>query len=440
MKKKTWAWGLFVVLVGWGVWSMWGSTYFSVGTDTKPRNLSSSEFQGAPGKSGMGNMGGMSNRPLPVQAATIRQGDMEVALSALGTVTARNTAIVKARVAGPLVRITFQEGQPVKAGAVLAEIDPRPYQAQLDQASGQLTRDEALLANARADLARYRDLLKQDSIARQQVDNQEWLVKQYEGTVNNDRGALEAARLQLSFTQITAPFEGRVGLRQVDVGNYVQTSDPNGIVTMTQTRPINVAFSIPADQLPRILESLHAGKVMTADALDSTHAKVLASGKLSSVDNQVDLTTGTIKLKAVFENTNDRLFPNQFVNVRLQVATRHEAVLAPTAAIQRGSNGTFVYIVGADHKVMVRPVNTGASSHDQIEILQGLTVGEQVVIDGADKLREGAQVEISTPGAGKSEAGKVGDSTPPGVGQGKKSGRQGQAARQEQTAASSKVP
>ncbi len=430
MKKKAWAWGLFVliVLAGWGVWK--GRTYFSgdspasTSSETSRHDASSSGAQGKPVRGGLGGMGG---RPLPVQVATIRQGEMAVTLSALGTVTARNTAIVKARVAGQLAQIAFQEGQVVKAGAVLAEIDPRPYQAQFDQAAGQLARDEALLANARADLARYRDLLKQDSIARQQVDNQEWLVKQYEGTVSNDRGALAAARLQLGFTKVSAPFDGRVGLRQVDVGNYVQASDPNGIVTMTQTRPIHVVFSIPADQLPRVLESLHAGQSMPVDAFDSAQTQVLASGKLSSVDNQVDLSTGTIKLKAVFANTNERLFPNQFVNVRLQVAMQHEAVLAPTAAIQRGNNGTFVYVVGAERKVTVRPVSTGATAYDLVAIVQGLAVGEQVVIDGADKLREGAQVEISTPGAGKSKT-KTSEAAHARLGSGKKSGRLAQPA------------
>lgn len=443
MKKKTWAWGglILILLVGW-----WGytSSYFSGGNEgaegingangangvgetdksgssgASQHNAASDVASGPAGKNSRGGAGGLSNRPLPVQVATIQQGDMDVTLRALGTVTARNTAIVKARVAGQLVRVVFQEGQVVKAGALLAEIDPRPYQAQFDQASGQLARDEALLANARVDLARYRELYKQDSIARQQMENQEWLVKQYEGTVSNDRGALEAARLQLGFTRISAPFDGRVGLRQVDVGNYVQTSDPNGIVTMTQTHPVHVMFSIPADQLPRVLESLQKGQPMAVDALDSSHTQVLARGKLSSVDNQVDLATGTIKLKAVFENTNDRLFPNQFVNARLQVATQHAAVLAPTAAIQRGNNGTFVYVVGADHKVMARSVSTGVTSHDQVAIVQGLAVGEQVVIDGADKLREGAQVDISTPGAGKSP---VGESVPSGAGQSRRSGR-----------------
>ncbi|MBP9713802.1 MAG: MdtA/MuxA family multidrug efflux RND transporter periplasmic adaptor subunit [Sterolibacterium sp.] len=383
-------------------------------------------------------------RPLPVQAAMVRQGDMEITISALGTVTARNTAIVKARVAGQLARIVFQEGQRVRAAELLAEIDPRPYQAQFDQAAGQLARDEALLANARADLARYQDLLKQDSIARQQVDNQAWLVKQYEGTVSNDHGVLEAARLQLGFTRITAPFDGRVGLRQVDVGNYVQTSDSNGVVMMTQTQPINVVFSIPADQLTRVREHLHAGQTLRVEAFDAANVERLASGKLSSIDNQVDLSTGTLRLKALFANADERLFPNQFVNVRLSVDTQPAALLAPSAAIQRGNNGSFVYVVGADGKVAARPVSLGAAAHDQVAIVQGLAAGERVVIDGADKLRDGAPVEVTSPGAGKTA------STAAAKGEGRvgagghvprvQSGQRGQHEQQAQAMPSGKTP
>jgi multidrug efflux system membrane fusion protein len=352
----------------------------------------------------MGGPGGMANRPLPVQAQATRRGDMAVTINALGTVSALNTAIVKARVAGQLQRIAFREGQLVKQGDLLAEIDPRPFQAQLDQAAGQLARDEALLANARADLERYRNLLKKDSIASQQVDNQDWLVRQYEGTVKNDRGIVADAKLQLDFSRVTAPFSGRLGLRQVDVGNYVQTGDANGIVVITQTQPINVVFAIPADALPAVLAHLHAGEPLPVDAYDRAGATRLATGKVASIDNQMDVATGTVKLKAEFANSDEKLFPNQFVNARLHVDTRHDVVLAPTAAIQRGARGLFMYVIGADKTVHVRAVTPGPTSHDSIVIENGLREGELVVIDGADKLRDGAKVEISQPGAGKAPA------------------------------------
>ena len=346
---------------------------------------------------------GADGRPLPVQAAVVKRGDIDVTVEALGTVTALNTSVVKARVAGQLTRIAFKEGQLVKAGDLLAEIDPRPFQAQLDQSAGQLARDEALLANAKVDLERYRGLLKKDSIAGQQVDNQEWLVRQYEGTVKNDRGLVDSAKLQLSFTRVTAPVSGRVGLRQVDVGNYVQTSDTTGIAVVTQTQPLNVVFAIPADQLTAVVSHLHAGDKMVVSAYARGGKTLLSSGRLMSVDNQIDVTTGTVKLKAEFENRDEQLFPNQFVNVRLSVETRHDVVLAPVASIQRGAQGTFVYSVGKEGEISVRAVTLGPVSGDVVVVERGLDADTQVVIDGADKLREGARVTVATPGAGKNE-------------------------------------
>lgn len=385
-----------------------GAAYWRFKPAAAPAGDAASHGGGKPGMGGPsgpdGMGGGMTNRPFPVQAQAARRGDMEVTINALGTVSARNTAIVKARVAGQLQRIAFREGQLVKQGDLLAEIDPRPFQAQLDQAAGQLARDEALLANARADLERYRNLLKKDSIASQQVDNQDWLVRQYEGTVKNDRGIVADAKLQLDFSRVTAPFSGRLGLRQVDVGNYVQTSDANGIVVITQTRPINVVFAIPADTLPAVLAHPHAGEPLPVDAYDRVGATRLATGKVVSIDNQMDVATGTVKLKAEFANSDEKLFPNQFVNARLHVDTRHDVVLAPTAAIQRGARGLFMYVVGADKTVHVRAVTPGPTSHDSVVIENGLREGELVVIDGADKLRDGAKVEISQPGAGKAPA------------------------------------
>ncbi len=341
-----------------------------------------------------------AGRPFPVQAVVVKPGDIDITLAALGTVTARNTVTVKPRVDGQLVRINFREGERVKAGEVLAEIDSRPFQAQLDQVSGQLARDQALLANARLDLERYRGLLAKDSIAKQQVDVQEAQVRQYEGVVKADQALVDSAQLQLSFTKVTAPLAGRLGLRQVDVGNMVRSSDAAGLVVITQTQPINVLFTIPSDNLSPVVSRLRAGESLTVEAFERDGKAKLASGHLQTVDNQIDTATGTVKLKAEFANADDRLFPNQFVNVRLRVETRKEALLIPLAALQRGTKGNFVYVVGPESAVSVRPVVPGPASGDVVAIEQGLSAGEQVVTDGLDKLREGAKVEVTTPGAG----------------------------------------
>ena len=341
-----------------------------------------------------------AGRPFPVQAVVVKPGDIDITLAALGTVTARNTVTVKPRVDGQLVRINFREGERVKAGEVLAEIDPRPFQAQLDQVSGQLARDQALLANARLDLERYRGLLAKDSIAKQQVDVQEAQVRQYEGVVKADQALVDSAQLQLSFTKVTAPLAGRLGLRQVDVGNMVRSSDAAGLVVITQTQPINVLFTIPSDNLSPVVSRLRAGESLTVEAFERDGKAKLATGHLQTVDNQIDTATGTVKLKAEFANADDRLFPNQFVNVRLRVETRKEALLIPLAALQRGTKGNFVYVVGPESAVSVRPVVPGPASGDVVAIEQGLSAGEQVVTDGLDKLREGAKVEVTTPGAG----------------------------------------
>jgi multidrug efflux system membrane fusion protein len=380
----------------------------------------------APASQGGSKRGpGGDGRPQPVQAATTKSGDIDVFINALGTVGARNTATVKARVDGQLLRIGFHEGQMVKAGEVLAEIDPRPFQILLDQARGQSVRDQALLANARLDLDRYRSLLAKDSIAKQQVDAQEALVQQDEGLVLTDRAQVDNAQLQLDFTRIAAPLSGRLGLRQIDVGNMIHGSDANGLVVITQTQPINVIFAIPADNISVVLTHLRSGEALAVDAFDRGGKTLLATGKLLTVDNQIDVATGTVKLKAEFANTDDKLFPNQFVNARLRVETRHDAILLPVAAIQRGTQGTFVYVVGEDKAVTVRPVTLGPVSSDVVAIEKGLAAGEQVVTDGADKLREGAKVEVTTPGArevaGKGPRGPAG---PAGAGGGSPEDRQ----------------
>lgn len=356
---------------------------------------------------GRPNMDG--GRPIPVLAAAARLGDIDVVLNALGTVTARNTVLVKPRVDGQLVRVPFREGQLVKVDEVLAEIDPRPFRVLLDQASGQLVRDQALLTNAQLDLERYRGMLVKESIPRQQFDTQEALVQQYKGTVQTDQAQVDSAKLQLDFTRITAPLSGRLGLRQIDVGNMVHAADTTGLVYITQTQPIAVVFAIPADSLAAVASRLLAGKTLPVDVWDRDGKTSLAMGKLLTVDNQIDTTTGTVKLKAEFTNSDNSLFPNQFVNARLRVETRIGATLVPVAAIQRGTQGTFVYVINdTDKSVSLRPVTLGPTTADTVAIENGLAVGEQVVVDGADKLRQGTKVEVTTP-----EARQPGSTGPP---------------------------
>ena len=336
-------------------------------------------------------------RPLPVVAAAVREGSIDIYLSALGTVTPRNTVTVRSRVDGQLLRVGFREGQVVKAGDLLAEIDPRPFQVMLTQAEGQMAKDQALLKNAQLDLERYRTLLTQDSIAKQQVDTQEALVRQYEGTVLADQGQIDSAKLQITYSRITAPIGGVVGLRQVDPGNVIHASDANGLVVITETQPITVLFPIPEDNLQQVLQRLKSGASLPVEAWDRAQKVKLATGKLLTADNQIDTTTGTVKLRAEFPNSDNALFPNQFVNVRMLVDTRQNATLLPSAAIQRGAPGTFVYAVNDDKTVSVKPVKLGPVQGETTSIESGIVPGAMVVVDGADKLREGAKVELITP-------------------------------------------
>src|SRR5579862_1817591 len=328
--------------------------------------------------------------PSPVVAATAAKGDVDIAINGLGTVTPLATVTVRTQIAGQLQQIAFTEGQDVEKGDFLAEVDPRPFQAALEQLQGQLLKDQAVLEGAEVDLARFQKLSAQNSIARQQVDDQHYLVLQEQGTVKSDQAQVENAQLNLAYCHIVAPVAGRVGLRQVDQGNYVQTSDANGIVVITELHPISVIFTLPEDDLPSILKRLGAGATLTVTAYDRSQSEKLADGVLNTLDNQIDTTTGTVKLRAQFDNKDESLFPNQFVNVRLLVDVLKGAVVIPTAAIQRGAPGTFVYLIGADNKVSVRTIVLGPVDGERAAVQSGLQVGDRVVIDGADKLREGS--------------------------------------------------
>lgn len=332
--------------------------------------------------------------PVAVAVAAVTQGDMPIYLNGLGTVTPLRTVTLHSRVDGELIRVAFSEGQQVKQGEVLVEIDPRAFQVQLQQAQGQLLHDEALLKNAEIDLERYRTLLEQDSIAAQQTATQEALVKQYRGTVEVDRAQVANAELQLSYTKIAAPLSGRAGLRLVDQGNLVHANDANGLVVVTQLQPISVLFTLPEDSVQAVMRRWHAAETLPIEAYDRAGRQKLAEGKLLALDNQIDSATGTFKLKAQFENTDKALFPNQFVNIKMKLDNWPSATLVPAAAIQQGAAGSFVYVVKDDNTVSVSAVKLGPGLAETVAVLEGLAPGQKVVVDGADKLREGSRVKV----------------------------------------------
>jgi multidrug efflux system membrane fusion protein len=361
-----------------------------------------------------GPPGGFGAMAMPVGIATAKTGDIGIELDALGTVTPLRTVAVRSQVGGLLQSVNFKEGQEVEPGQVLAQIDPRPFQAALLQAQGALARDQALLANARSDLKRYQDVAPQGLIPEQTLATQKALVAQYEGTLKSDQGQIDVAKLNLGYARMTAPIGGRAGLRAVDAGNTITTSDT--LVTITQLKPIDVLFTIPEDNLAELLK--HMGDAnLKVDALSRDKTTALASGTLASVDNQIDTSTGTVKAKAEFANADGTLFPNQFVNVRVHLTTLTGATIVPSAALQRGADGMFVFLVNADRTVTQRAVKTGASQGQDIAVTEGIKPGDIVVTDGADNLRDGSKVEL--PG----DAPKP--NTPPSGGRGRRAQRAG---------------
>ena len=339
--------------------------------------------------------------PQPVGVSTAALGDIRIWLDGIGTVNPLATITVRTQIAGQLQEVGFTEGQIVHQGDFLAQIDPRPYQALLEQYQGQLARDQALLGQAETDLRRYQTLLKQDSIARQQAEDQVFLVQQYKAAIRSDQAQIDTEKLNLIYCHITAPVTGRVGLRIVDPGNFVQPSDANGLVVVTQLQPISVIFPLPEDDLPQVLPRFHAGTKLPVVVLDRANVTQLATGALSTIDNQVDTTTGTWRLRALFDNRDEMLFPSQFVNARLLVETRHGVVTVPAAAVQRGAPGAYVYVVRPDNTAAMRKVTPGPTDGDRMQIVAGLAAGDRVVIDGTDRLRDGARVSVRDAERGK---------------------------------------
>ena len=357
--------------------------------------------------------------PMSIVPETVGKGDIGVNLNALGTVTSLATVTVRTQISGYLTKIVYKEGDEVKKGDLLAEIDSRPYEAALAQQRGQLARDEAQLKGAQVDLTRYQGLAAQNAVPHQQLDTQVALVGQYQGTVEADRGLVKAAEVNLAFTKIVSPIDGRVGLRLIDQGNYVTPGDTNGLVVITQLQPISVLFTVPEDNLQAIAKRLQAGATLPVTALDRSGANTLAQGTLTTFDSQIDPTTGTIKLRAEFPNEAKTLYPNQFVNIRLLLDTHKDVVTMSTSGIQRGVPGTFVYLIKDDSTVTVRPVKLGITDGNRVEVLSGVEPGDRIVIDGADKLREGAKVIVRSEADANNAAGAAkatgGDQATPGA-------------------------
>jgi len=383
-KSRWWVWVLIVGVIAIGVW------YFR-----SSRTASQASDSAVPGATSKGKGGAGAGGPVvPVVVATAQRGDLPVYFNGLGTVTAFNTVTVRSRVDGQLLNVAFKEGQFVHQGDLLAQIDPRPFQVQLEQAMGQLAKDQAARKDAEVNLERFKLLFKEGVIPQQQLDTQASLVGQSDGAIASDQSQIDNAKLQLTYSRITAPISGRIGLRLVDAGNIVHASDTGGLLVITQLQPISVIFSLPQDQLPQVNAKLHAGIQLVVDAYDRDDTAKIASGKLQTIDNQIDLTTGTYKLKSMFSNEDNALFPNQFVNVHLLVDTKHNLTVVPAAAIQRGPQGTYVY-AAADNTAKIRIVTIAQTTGDSVGLSAGLNAGDVVVIDGQDKLQDGTKINPS---------------------------------------------
>jgi multidrug efflux system membrane fusion protein len=388
-----------------------GVSGYAVWRAARPNSAQSGQnADGGRGGGGRGRGAGV----VPVVVTTVARSSIPVYLNGLGNVTAFYTVTLKSRVDGQLMKVDFQEGDLVKQGQVLAEIDPRPFQVQLELAEATLAHDQALLSNARVDVDRYKKLLETNAIPKQQLDTQVALVAQYEATTKQDTANIDNARLQLTYAKVTAPITGVVGLRLVDPGNIVHATDTSGMVVITQLQPISVLFTIPEDSLPQVTKKLRAGAHLPVEAYNRDNTKKLASGMLMTVDNQIDNTTGTSRLKAVFDNKDNALFPQQFVNIRLLVDTLTNQLVVPNVAIQTGQQGTFVYLVDDHSRVHLRAVQTGVATDTQTAIMTGIAEGDRVVVDGTDRLTEGGQVrvrpagELAEPTAGDSAGGRRG--------------------------------
>jgi len=387
-KKRGLIWVVFLLIVA-------GVAGYAVWRASHPAPVAGGAGGGG-GRRG-GGAGGQLG-PVPVVVSKVARSSIPVFLNGLGNVTAFYTVTVKSRVDGQIMKVDFNEGDLVHEGQLLIEIDPRPYQVQLELAEGTLARDQAMLNNARLDLQRYQTLLAQDAIPKQQLDTQTALVAQFEGNIKQDTANIDSAKLNLTYAKVVAPITGVVGLRQVDPGNIVHASDANGMIVITQLQPISVLFTIPEDNLPQVTQKLRAGAKLPVDAYNRDNSKKIASGALVTLDNQIDSTTGTSKLKAVFKNTDNALFPQQFVNIRLLVDTLGNQQTVPNVAIQNGQQGTFVYAVDQDSRVHLKPVQVGITTETTSQILGGLTDGDRVVVDGTDRLIEGARVRVRKAG------------------------------------------
>lgn len=399
-KSRWWLWIFVLVVLVIGIWYYRGT-----------RSTSEAGGKAAAGASGKGKGGpGSAGFTVPVVVAAAQKGDLPVYLIGLGTVTAFNTVTIRSRVDGQIVKVNFTEGQFVHQGDALIEIDPRPYQVLLEQAEGQLAKDQAQLHDVQIDFERFQLLYNEGVIAKQQVDTQQAQVGQFQGAIKADQATIDNAKLQLVYAHITAPISGRVGLRLVDMGNIVHASDTTGLLVITQLQPISVIFTLPQDQLQQVLVKLRAGGQLPVEAFDRDDTTKIADGKLATIDNQIDPATGTYKLKSIFSNENNVLFPNQFVNVHMLVDTKRNLVIVPAAAIQRGPQGTYVYVVSGGDTVNIRVVTIAQTTGNNIGISSGLNGGEVVVIDGQDKLQDGSKVLTSTSPTGG--AGRGGDAQP----------------------------